>query len=653
MKASNFLFGIWAMMTGLGLTGCGSEEEGMDLTPDKGYSVKTQLAISIPSVGKTGRMSGAMVQEKPENFRGLQNLTLFPFMGKYPVGGENFVTTQSQFSGVTPQMTAVGNTGLDHANSLWYPNVSLPSGVNAVLFYAEALGSKTPADEHAQKAATGVLTLTHPLSASNTTLKTTHDIHFDLCQITDHTLAELLNGKATTQEAKEQIEELLQLLNRVRAAQFTKTVEGTPTTVNWSSLVAAEGADKFYLETLVSTYKKYEGTQVGSSCNIRLLMQSLYNVVQPIVGKVAGGDADQMAQAIVDAILGTHLGTADQPVLKFTVKDGTQAPLAELEWGAKDATGCYGPVENFPNATLHLPDGALSVRYLADEQRFVYLANPNNMGIQVPKLTDYVYPPSLWYMVNSDVATAPDFKKDLLVDDDWARFVATNYKGESVETSTQSMAVKQTIDYGVGQLRASVKLKDQDILGGADGNGVAKVVIPQNEVASTQNIEWTGILLGGQKQVDMNMETVVTASEKTIYDGVMNRDAVPGKTFFVQTGGTKTNYTLALETANEADVNVALEFKNHGPEFVGKNGALIPSGGYFYLAGVLKAPQQDYGTVQRHVFKKDHYTQATFSITSLKEATNYIPDLRVAQLEVGISVNLSWKQGNKFDVGID
>ena len=52
------------------------------------------------------------------------------------------------------------------------------------------------------------------------------------------------------------------------------------------------------------------------------------------------------------------------------------------------------------------------------------------------------------------------------------------------------------------------------------------------------------------------------------------------------------------------------------------------------------------------VFCQDVETTVVFTVgeTSLKKAYNTIPDLRSAQMELGLSVDLSWTAGLSFDV---
>ena len=93
---------------------------------------------------------------------------------------------------------------------------------------------------------------------------------------------------------------------------------------------------------------------------------------------------------------------------------------------------------------------------------------------------------------------------------------------------------------------------------------------------------------------------------------------------------------------------MALEFLNNsGKAFRGNEGDLIPNGCKFYLVGKLEVnnPQK--------VFEQDKITTASFNIKSLKGAYNVVPDLRLPALELGLSVDLKWSEGEKFNVDIE
>ena len=54
------------------------------------------------------------------------------------------------------------------------------------------------------------------------------------------------------------------------------------------------------------------------------------------------------------------------------------------------------------------------------------------------------------------------------------------------------------------------------------------------------------------------------------------------------------------------------------------------------------------------VFIQDYKTTATFTIgqNSLKNALVTVPDLRSTQMSFGLSVDLTWKQGLEYNIGL-
>ena len=113
---------------------------------------------------------------------------------------------------------------------------------------------------------------------------------------------------------------------------------------------------------------------------------------------------------------------------------------------------------------------------------------------------------------------------------------------------------------------------------------------------------------------------------------------------------------------NNANVPVAVEFKNLSEKtIVGKDNQLIYPNTTFYLVGTLKPNEnttQRYSTdanspVIKKAFVQDYVTTANFTVKSFQNAYNYLPDLRVPHLEIGLSVDLQWKTGITFPISID
>ena len=105
-------------------------------------------------------------------------------------------------------------------------------------------------------------------------------------------------------------------------------------------------------------------------------------------------------------------------------------------------------------------------------------------------------------------------------------------------------------------------------------------------------------------------------------------------------------------------VYVTVELENNMGDFYGAEG-LIPKDTRFYLVGQLDpnasaGVNKPSGTAETldHVFIKDHTTIANFTITSLQNAYNHIPDMRTSKINVGLAVDLKWESGITFNVDL-
>ena len=214
-------------------------------------------------------------------------------------------------------------------------------------------------------------------------------------------------------------------------------------------------------------------------------------------------------------------------------------------------------------------------------------------------------------------------------------------KPGTVQGNTKSVAIVDQIEYAVGRLDLKVK--------------ATAATLQDNDNQSfnvADNFKVTGILIGGQKQVDFEFLPVTCAPEKTIYD-----NQTEGIT--LATGDAKlANRTLVFETADEEVVKFAIELQNDGETFRGFDG-IVPTGCKFYLIGQIDptkaaatATDKNGQTIKR-VFLQDFFTTIEATIKSLKNAYNVVPDLRAPKLELGLSVNLEWNAANTYSVEMD
>ena len=285
-----------------------------------------------------------------------------------------------------------------------------------------------------------------------------------------------------------------------------------------------------------------------------------------------------------------------------------------------NALGAAG--SSFP-ASYGIPEGAFGFWW--NGSGFVRMVNGVNIALVDP--AKYCYPPSLWYYSNSSILTS---------DDDNVRneYVATNAawddilvhydSGDSVSGITQSVAITEPLQYGVGLMSLSLDSVSSEAMNLIEGCPL------------------TGIIIGDQKDVDFRFEPGTGAS-RYIYDNVIDG------TLKIGSSGTPT-HTLVLQTVPGSPVHIALEFRNTtGHTRHCQQGDILPRC-KFYIAGVLEAPSD--GNLLS-VFSKDHRTTVTININSLRNAYTTVPDLHDPQLEIGLVAEMKWNQITPQSIVLD
>lgn len=582
--------GAIALVGAVGFTACSSDD---DLTAPQnptfdGESVKTQFAINIPYAGgKDTRMTDQNTQDAG-NFLGMKELRLISFDGEPSTGVlKNIITT----------LGTIDNGGLSGSqSSKIYSNVNVPIQTDHFLFYAQAIGTDGFVNGAIKPHIDGVSGI--------------NDINFQLVKT---------NNGAVTSDSEASL--LLEVLDAVDADDVWK---GT-------------------LDTDLSTLRtSLQNLKAGSANNVRLALQNLYNAVERWA---TGNDGDNKtaALAIRKAITAAAYGGGSTQV--FSLKSPGTSPYV-LE-----------TTLTFPN-NLNLPDGAVKMQYVGSD--FSYETSTGNLtGLAGFDYTKVCYPAALYYFVNTDIATS---NQSLQIDDwpatttNWisnasAPWLADATKGNwgtEVTPSTQSIALKENINYGVASLELTVKCS----AGSLPDNGGAGT--PNYIPVASEGFPVTGLLIGGQPaQIGWNfLPAASTSFDLTVYDNDIH------DVYAKENSSEGTNYTLLMPNyqATAATVNFAIELENNtGHEFRGQDG-VVPVGGKFYLVGTLNPNEGDNTESDpkvTDVFVSDYQTVAKVTIKSLEKAYNTIPDLRATQMELGLSVDLTWEKGFTFDVSIE
>ena len=474
------------------------------------------------------------------------------------------------------------------------------------------------------------------------------------------------------------------------------------------------------------TYIKQGEIRTGSSGAVKRMIADMYKVIKDASDATPTNEYEANAKRLAAAIL-------KRAQTYFSIDGGGEYyPLSEIKtslgsswqatWDkAKDLNGY--PFEDFgiPRGAAQLafrmegeaistPSGA---QYDADNDNkydndvFYYL-HPNkplvnpNAGTFEPR--KYMHPAELWYYVNSPIRTTD--ATNLLTGsypngvDPWnleSNWTADKWEAKGkVQSSTRGVAVKNSINYGVALLKSSVALSDEsyyDNRKAMTNNKEADRKIEKKDV----KLELHGILVGGvNPRMNWQFTRKYTDGDYGSFDGVIYDSSIESKA--VPTASGEENYTLVYDNYNSTgagngaqsdqnNVYIALEFKNNGDAFWGRDN-LIPKDGYFYLVANILAPTTaqinslaskwptdhqippvygingatDYSGVTGNpqpgdskkiarVFIQDFMTVINFKLreNSLKNAYYTMPDLRASQMSLGLSVDLQWIPGLEID----
>ena len=534
---------------------------------------------------------------------------------KKKMTGDNTQQTGSNFLGITNiklmPLTATGADGmaLNQVISLnqidpisssqtgttkVYTDVNVPVGTKNFLFYGEAIGSGTVGTPDAF--ATGVLKNT--LSEASTV--NTNNISFELLPVVTN---KNYSDEATSKAA------VLKAVNDVAGADNK----------SWRTYAQTGGNEN---KPLTKLYNEFIKLKAGSAQSVKLTLTDLQTSLATII---SGSDEGAKPLATtINSVVTTALSslTSNTFPQDFNLPDGA----AQLSWSGED-------VASWASASM---------------------GTTTTMALDLQKIC---YPASLSYFVSTALKATDNNNPS------WPDFSGWNsgfdgWSDSEVKASTQAIALTSPINYGVGVLETLVKCNAQSL----EDNAVemaGEAAARQITVPAT-GFPVTGLLIGGQPDaLKWDFTPASTDNGKytmTIYDKTQGVNAG------YNIAETK-NYTLVLENdngqtdGNANKVNVAIELKNtSGVDFYGQDG-LIKDDATFYLIGQLDLTKL--GTTGSNtggltsVFKQDYKTTATFTISSLKNAYNCIPDLRATQLSLGLAVDLSWQEGAIFDVTLE
>lgn len=609
-----FLMGTVALSGMTAFTACSSENEpSAEVNPTfNGSTVKTQFALNLPYAA-TGTRQSADVAQQNNNFRGIQDMRLLPFTGNDPVAAGQTSDSLLTLGYSSNAFQSDGSTFTDQGRYI-YRDVEIPVGTRNFVFYGKAKGEYTSVDN---KFTNGNL-VEKGLNVKKVPL---NKVEFSLELIK----SKLNLANADAADDTKSYNKVLKALQTVTETEVTSADK----TIKWTNItVPASGKpDYAKLNHAKKLWEAFKTLKAGSAASVREALTRLDESV---------------------GVKGTTPTTADGEGLLQALKANIAKAKELLDKNEENNQN------TFP-ADLNLPDGAVQVEFSETGNKWSFKSPTVQVGgasIDYAKIT---YPAALYYTVNTPVK-ANDNASTGLADTMWPESGAWTGGaakwGEGwtgvVKNSTRTIALEKPIQYGVANLMTTVKLGAAKLNDNASDKG-GQVADQNIDVEGKLNL--TGVLVGGQPEYvgwDFKAPADVPFLY-TVYDKKMASNAV-----LTATNPSAPNYTLVLDN-NKAEqdnvVYVVLEFVNKTDvDFYGVDG-MVPKGGKFYLVGKL-----DKNTVSEtdknecdHIFVQDHTTVANFTITSLKNAYNNIPDLRSTSVSVGLAVNLKWQAGIKFD----
>lgn len=557
MKAFACMTAI-ALTGTLGFTACSSDKDVVENAPNVVFDengnagVKPEFVISIPRSVIATRMTNDVTQNQGTvaQFRGLDNIRLFSFASEPTTSSPKL----SDILRLSP-ISTLNNT--PNMNYKVYADQFVPVGTKNFLFYAKAVDNTADTDITTMddKFHFGKLNYTGLTDAEFNTPK---DIVFSLEQI--NTNSDRQAGDAIGQA----LVKLMTDLANITVSGVAAPEDKWKTTTN---------------PTLAPLYKAFLGVTTGSSNSVAIILSKIYNGLKHVPSTdPAFKLADAMRQQIEDACTETPIS-------------GSPVKLNATYAG-------------YPQ-NLGLPDGAARIRWNVTgltPNIFVDITANYGQGNKVP-ITNYVYPAALWYYANSPLKASNEIEsKDYETAGNWDGVISSVYNGASDEVTdnTQSVAMVNQAQYGVGRVETKIKMGDGIFY---DGNG--KVV----EVGSGYTLK--GFLLGGQCSAGFDFASKGDENY-TIYDREMAANNIVAKPNTTTGVG---NQTLALQTKGNQVIYCALELINGGEDFMGTDG-IIPAGGTFYMTAKLDpttASNYAAGTLDKIVMQ-DHVTALTITI---------------------------------------
>lgn len=638
------LFFFLSAIALLGLTAACVEQAEVNPNYDAASnSVKTAFTINVATQVQT-KASDATAQVNGK-FRGMDDMKLF-------VVKDNPSSESAEF--MREYRYDLGTLGVEEitaTQSSKFYDITIPTGVNNMVFYAKATDNKEPRE--------GKIYYSVGVKKDET--------HFDIWPVlgTEYVEGEGVNVNLDgfTDGASTLGDILNVIINTEGWAEFAAEDEDNVLSQIYQNMVGIGDA---------------ENTN-GSGFAVQGMIQDIYDACQGVInGKYPPMASDESKALAADIV---------KNILALPFIDVTDNNEVTLKNGLAD----------FP-CKLGLPSGIAQLGY--KEGGFYYLGveeGTNLMGTGTANTTlpeKIAYPVELCYWVSSPLrvneaeVAESDYPSTVTTwaADNWG---GTWEKNGTVKASTHSVALQNNIQYGTALLKTSIKFDEATL---RDNRKAIMEERKMNEedmeitLGKDSYFTLSGILVGGQPN---KVSWTWAPQDQTdfsyvIYDNYLeNGNPVDLPTDTKTTVGPFNtmvfdNLKFGADTKGQDKVLIALELQNHaGVDFWGRDN-IVRDGATFYLLAELDVNGQDVDVTKVkypvntdgnglrfppfkadgsndqviRAFMQDFATDVTVTIgpDALKNAYSTVPNLREVEMTFGLSVDLEWSAGPVFDL---
>ena len=584
--------------------------------------------MRVGSVSQTKANVSVIKEMKPTgaSFRGLDNVFVIPFSETVKPDSKP-LSLALELPGFEPE------EGVYNAH-LYQMHQAIPKGTQMVLAYGKGL-TQAQNTEVKTKQVYGSLEV-------NVSGATAGDLRFSPVPMYASTTD-------TPQEALTIANTLTSIVNGSSykiTAYYGNGGASKEVTVDWSGDLRDSNLSDCYQQMTA------EGRLLpGSGSGVSVLLTSLYRAlnlesIDEVQYKLEIDGVTYNATKRVDnvesALLYKDIFNGLRKVILDKMKALSEGDDPVLDINATDKTVAFhsGSVQGYPE-NLGLPSGAATVRWSPTG----YVVPLQNGLDGIAALSDYCFPPALYYRANTAIKTSNDELDANIINhsSDWPGILLTYYKsGATVTNLTASMALEDPLNFAVGMLSATIQADNEDLL---DNNYHTQVHL------TNTLFPLTGIIIGRQYPQYFDFTPVYDSQASPeprqyyLYDNQISGVSL--------TSAKSSEFrTLALQTPQEKSVYVCLEFLNNSSSttFYGIDEGRIMPGHHFYLVGLLEVPSD---SQFRSVFIQDHITSVNFVIKSLENAYSAIPDMGIPQLSIGVLAQLNWQMATPIELPLD